>query len=203
MPRHRDARLESSIINAAYDLLEKGGEPALTMRAVAKRAGTTTPTVYHRFKDKRDLAEIVRERAVQKLVKQVSMGDRPEQMCEFLLDFAIANPHLYRLFTADWAVRLGQNAPKPTFELIKKSLAERLGGTAEHHWELAMALGALVHGTATMLLADGVEESIARNLRRICVQHCEALIEHVEQAEHAEHAEGRTQRRVSNKGERN
>ena len=56
MPRHRDARVEGNIINAAYDLLEKGGEQALTMRAVAKRAGTTTPTVYHRFKDKLDLA---------------------------------------------------------------------------------------------------------------------------------------------------
>lgn len=180
MPRHKDARVEGNIVNAAYDLLEKGGEAALTMRAVAKHAGTTTPTVYHRFKDKRDLAELVRERAVQKLVKAVTPAQSPEEMCERLLDFAIANGNLYRLFTADWAVRLGRNAPKPTFELIKKRLADRLGGTADDHWELAMALGALVHGTATMLLADGVDESVLKSLRRICIQNCEALIEHAE-----------------------
>lgn len=182
MPRHRDARVEGNIVNAAYDLLETGGENALTMRAVAKRAGTTTPTVYHRFKDKRDLAELVRERAVQKLVKAITPAESPEDTCERLLDFAITNRNLYRLVTSDWAVRLGRSAPKPSFELIKKRLAERLGGQPDEHWEVAMALGALVHGTASMLLADGVEESIAKNLRRICIQNCETLIEHAERA---------------------
>lgn len=182
MPRRKDVRVEGHIINAAYELLEQGGEQALTMRAVAKKAGTTTPTVYHRFKDKRDLAELVRERAVEKLVKAIAPADSPEQTCERLLDFAVANRNLYRLFTADWAVRLGRNAPKPSFEMIKKRLAERLGGVPEDHWELAMALGALVHGTATMLLADGVDESIARSLRRICIEYCEALVKHAEQA---------------------
>jgi AcrR family transcriptional regulator len=125
MPRKRDTHLEGSIANAAYELLEKGGEQALTMRAIAKKAGTTTPTVYHRFKDKRDLAELVRERAVENLVKAVTPAKSPEQTCAALLDFAIANRNLYRLFTAEWAVRLGRNTPKPTFELIKKRLAER------------------------------------------------------------------------------
>jgi AcrR family transcriptional regulator len=184
MPRHRDARVEGNIINAAYDLLENGGENALTMRAVAKRAGTTTPTVYHRFKDKRDLAELVREKAVQKLVKHVTPAGSAEETCERLLDFAISNRNLYRLFTADWAVRLSHNGPKPTFELIKKRLSDRLGGAPDDHWELAMALGALVHGTATMLLADGVDESILKQLRRICIETCEALIKYTEQANH-------------------
>lgn len=184
MPRHRDARVEGNIINAAYDLLENGGENALTMRAVAKRAGTTTPTVYHRFKDKRDLAELVREKAVQKLVKAVTPAESPEQTCERLLDFAIANRNLYKLFSADWAVRLSRSAPKPTFDLIKKRLADRLGGSPEQHWELAMALGALVHGTATMLLADGVEETILKDLRRICIEYCETLIAHAAHGNH-------------------
>lgn len=182
MPRHKDVRVEGHIINAAYELLEQGGEQALTMRAVAKKAGTTTPTVYHRFRDKRDLAELVRARAVEKLVKAITPAESPEQTCERLLDFAVANRNLYRLFTADWAVRLGRNAPKPSFEMIKKRLAERLGGAPDDHWELAMALGALVHGTATMLLADGVDESIAKSLRRICIEYCEALVKRADQA---------------------
>ncbi|HUJ29919.1 MAG TPA: helix-turn-helix domain-containing protein [Candidatus Acidoferrum sp.] len=178
MPKHRDATIEGHILNAAYDLLARGGEHALTMRAVAKAAGTTTPTVYHRFKDKRDLAEVVRRRAVENLVAFIAPACSPEETCLRLLDFAVANPNLYRLFTADWAVRLGRNDPKPSFDLIKKRLAERLGGSLDDHWDLAMALGALVHGTATVLLAEGVDQAIVKRLRRVCGEGCEALIEH-------------------------
>jgi hypothetical protein len=42
MPRKPDAALENRILDAAYKLWSKRGEDALTMRAVAKAAGTTT-----------------------------------------------------------------------------------------------------------------------------------------------------------------
>lgn len=38
------------------------GEKALTMRAVARAAKTTTPTVYQRFRDKTDLKHFLEER---------------------------------------------------------------------------------------------------------------------------------------------
>ena len=55
MPRHPDPDLEQRILDAASRLWARGGEKALTMRAVAKAAGTTTPTVYERYRDRDDI----------------------------------------------------------------------------------------------------------------------------------------------------
>ncbi len=74
MPRKADAQLEDRILDAAYELWSKRGEKALTMRAVARAAGTTTPTVYKRFEDKRDLLALLRERALNKLVSVPSLS---------------------------------------------------------------------------------------------------------------------------------
>ena len=43
MPRKADARLEGRILDAAYRIWSERGENALTMRAVARAARTTTP----------------------------------------------------------------------------------------------------------------------------------------------------------------
>ena len=50
MPRHPDPEVERRILTAASRLWARGGEKTLTMRAVAKAAGTTTPTVYERYR---------------------------------------------------------------------------------------------------------------------------------------------------------
>lgn len=178
MPKKADPGLEGRILEAAYSLWQKGGETALTMRAVAKAAGTTTPTVYQRFQDKRDMLELLRGRAVEELLAVIAPARSPQEICSSFLGFAVDHPNLYRLLTADWAVRLARTDRKPSFELMKRRLADYLGGTPEDHADLAMALGALVHGTATMLLANGVEERVSNDLRRICAEGCEALIEH-------------------------
>ncbi|MGB0035706.1 MAG: helix-turn-helix domain-containing protein [Candidatus Acidiferrales bacterium] len=178
MPRKADAGLEGRILDAAYELWSKRGESALTMRAVARAAKTTTPTVYQRFRDKRDLLELLRGRALQNLLRAIEPARSSAETCRRFLGFASTHPNEYRLLTADWAVRLSRKEPKPSFELIKKRLAADLGGSPGQHARLALALGALVHGTATMLLVEGVHEGTARELRSACFAACEALIEH-------------------------
>ncbi len=176
MPRKADAKLEGRILDAAYKLWKARGENALTMRAVAKAAGTTTPTMYQRFRDKRDLLVLLRSRALAKLVSILKPPCSPAATCQRFLAFASTHPNEYRLLTADWAARLSREEPKHTFDLIKRRLAEELGGTPESHAKLAIALGAIVHGTAMMLLADGVHENVSRELRSACHEACEALI---------------------------
>lgn len=176
MPRTPDAELEGRILDAAYRLWSKGGSHAVTMRAVARAAGTTTPTVYDRFRDKRDLLVLLRSRALEKLVSAIEPARGPLATCQAFLEFAVAHPNEYRLLTADWAAKLARNEPKPTFEMIKKRLAAKLGGKPEDYARLGLALGALVHGTATMLLAEDVHEKISRELRMACLEACKALI---------------------------
>ncbi len=176
MPRKPDAELEQRILNAAYVLWRKKGEKALTMRAVARAAETTTPTVYQRFKDKRDLLVLLRARALEQLMAVLLPAESPAETCRRFLEFAALHPHEYRLLTADWGARLSRHDPKPTYELIKARLAHELGGAPKDHVRLAMALGALLHGTAMMILADGVHEHVSREMRSICNESCEALI---------------------------
>jgi AcrR family transcriptional regulator len=176
MPRKRDAQLEGRILAAAYKLWTKGGEKALTMRAVARASRTTTPTVYERFRDKRDLVALLRQHGRAKAAEILQPAATALETCRKFLEYAAAHRNEYRLLTADWAVRLSKNERKPTFDVIKARLAQDLGGTPEQHERLALALGEMLHGTATMLLADGVKEEVAAELRLACMTGCEALI---------------------------
>jgi AcrR family transcriptional regulator len=177
MPRTPDAELEGKILDAAYRLWSKGGSRALTMRAVARAAGTTTPTMYDRFRDKHDLLVLLRNRALEKIVTFLNPCRTPAAMCRKFLEFALAHPNEHRLLAADWAARLTREEdPKPGFELAKKRLAAQLGGEPEDHAKLAMALVALVHGTAMILHAEDIHEKTAREIRAACLEACDELI---------------------------
>lgn len=176
MPRTRDAQLEDRILAAAYRLWKAGGEKSLTMRAVARAARTTTPTVYQRFRDKRDMLELLRRQAQLDLFAAVRSTASLEQFCERYLDFALSHPHEYELIHADWAVRLAREEPRPAFELLKHRLAARAGGSPSSHVTLALSLAALAHGTATLLLTRGISHKVATDLRHACITGFETLI---------------------------
>lgn len=176
MPRKAEAGLEGRILDAAYKLWSERGEQALTMRAVAEAAGTTTPTLYERFRDKHDLLELLQERARQNLYAAIRAAENPAEVCRRALEFTARHGNEYRLLTDGWAVRLGRKEPMPSVELMKQRLAEELGGSAEDYEELTLAVVALVHGTSLLLLAEGVGEEVARQLRRACLEGCAALI---------------------------
>ena len=108
MPRHPDLEVEGHILDAAYRLWRSKGERGLTMRAVAREARTTTPTVYQRFRDKNDILEALRWRAQQKLFAAVEPSRSIPQFCRRYLGFASQHKHEYELIHVDWAARLGR-----------------------------------------------------------------------------------------------
>ena len=55
MPPIADRKLEERVLKAAQRLWRTHGDKGLTLRAVARAAGTTTPTLYKRFRDKKAL----------------------------------------------------------------------------------------------------------------------------------------------------
>ena len=177
MPRKADERLEGRIVDAAYQLWSKGGEHALTMRAVAREAKTTTPTLYGRFRDKHDLIVFLRGRARQKMFSALQPAKTALEACRLGLEFTLNNGNEYLLLTSDWAERLGRNEPMPSYEFLKKKLAEDLGGDPEDYAQVALALVSQVHGTAILLLAEGVEGGIAKEFKGACLEACKAMIE--------------------------
>src|SRR5437879_7160842 len=176
MPRKADARLEGRILDAAYRLLSESGEDALTMRAVASACGTTTPTLYERFSNKEDLLSLLRRRARLNLFSAIKSARRPEQVCRGVLDFFLAHPNDYRLITEDWATAFARKEEMPSFEFLKRNLAAQLGGKPGRHTALALALVALLHGTATLLHSVNIHRKISLDFRRACIRACEALI---------------------------
>jgi AcrR family transcriptional regulator len=177
LPRKADARLEGRILDAAYRLWSEGGEHALTMRAVAREARTTTPTLYERFRDKEDLLALLRRRARLNLFSAIKPSRSPLDACRSALDFFVLHPNEFRLIADDWAIEFARREPMPSFELIKQRLANHLGGTRAEHTQLALALVALLHGTATLLHTDDIHEKISRDFRHSCISACETLIE--------------------------
>jgi AcrR family transcriptional regulator len=177
MPRKADTHLEGRIVDAAYQLWSKGGEHALTMRAVARAAGTTTPTLYERFRDKHDLIMFLRVRARERMFAALQPARSTAEACRLGLEFTLTNGNEYLLLTSDWAERFGRKERMPSFEFIQEKLADDLGGVAADYLGLAMALVAQVHGAALLLLGEEVEAGIAEQLKNACLQACQVLIE--------------------------
>lgn len=98
MPRQPDPDLEERILNAAHRLWKRGGEKSLTMRAVAKAAGTNTPAVYRRFKDRRDLIRGLLRSISARIRKDFEAGNSVEEMAEAYIESAVKLPHEYELF---------------------------------------------------------------------------------------------------------
>ncbi len=177
MPRKADRHLEGRIVDAAYQLWSKGGEHALTMRAVARAAGTTTPTLYERFRDKHDLIMFLRVRARERMFAALQPARSTAEACRLGLEFTLTNGNEYLLLTSDWAERLARKERMPSFEFIQEKLADDLGGVAADYLGLAMALVAQVHGAALLLLGEEVEAGIAEQLKNACLEACQVLIE--------------------------
>lgn len=165
MPRQPDPDLENRILNAAQALWKRGGEKALTMRAVARAAGSNTPAVYRRFKDRRDLIRGLLQRTVIRLGKSFEAVGTVEQMAEDYVNFALDDPHEYELFytyASEFMLpkKSGRAKPiresRPNFALLEQRLAKQLGGSQEDHTRLALSIWALMHGTTTLLLQKAV-----------------------------------------------
>jgi AcrR family transcriptional regulator len=176
MPRKPDSQLEDRIINAAYKLWVDGGEHALTMRAVAEGADTTTPTLYERFKDKSELLSALRARAQRKLFDAIEPARSIAEACRLALDFTIAHGHEYELIAKGWATRYSRKEPSPSLDLIKVRLAEQVGGAPDDHSQIALALATLYQGASLMLVEEGLPPETVSSIKEACVAATDCLV---------------------------
>jgi AcrR family transcriptional regulator len=186
MPRHPDPDLEERILKAAQVLWKRGGDKALTMRAVARVAGSNTPAVYRRFKDRQDLVRGLLLKIAGRVREQFAAGTTVEGMAEAYVDAALNEPHEYELFYSNsrWLSPpkgSGRLKPiresRPNFGFVEEQLAARLGGRSEDHTQLALAVWATLHGTTTLLLSKSIPEGHEEELRAACRAAIKALLE--------------------------
>jgi AcrR family transcriptional regulator len=186
MPRHPDPDLEDRILNAAQVLWRRGGEKSLTMREVARAAGTNTPALYRRFKDRRDLVRGLLLRIATRIREDFEAGETLEEMAEAYVDSALRLPNEYQLFYSH-ARELspprgtGRARPiresRPNFAFVERLLANRLGGAPEDHTQLALAVWAALHGTTMLLLSKSIPEGHEAELRSACRAAVKTLLE--------------------------
>jgi AcrR family transcriptional regulator len=172
MPRHLDPDVEERILNSALKLWRKGAEKALTMRAVAKAAGTNTPAVYRRFKNRREILHALLRRLQKDIAEVVLSSQSPEEACERYLEFALSHPYEYELFyehayQLPGPARGPMREHRPTMALVEAKLAERLGGSPGDHTRLSLALWVVSHGTAMILISKSIPEEHAAELRSV------------------------------------
>jgi len=175
VPRQADPALEQRILDAARKLWKRGGEHALTMRAVAKEARTTTPTVYERFRNRRQILQTLCVDTRQKLYAAVKAQTSTREACQAYLEFAAKHPHEYELISAGWSKPPSVNEQWPTFNWVKERLALQYGGKPNDYTRFALSVWALLHGTAMLLVVGNTAKNLQLQMRVACIEAIEAL----------------------------
>ena len=151
MPPHADLKLQERILNAGQKLWRSRGERGLTLRAVAREAGTSTPTVYKRFQNKQAILTTLALRIRAQLNEYLFAADSIEDVCRRYLAFAEEHPHEYQLLLNSWGDIFHPNQPRPGRAWLMAQFVKRFGGNAEDYARPVYALILLSHGAATLL----------------------------------------------------
>jgi AcrR family transcriptional regulator len=161
--------LRGALIEAAQRILEAEGLAALSLRAVARRAGVSPAAPYHHFPDKQALLDAVAERGFDALTAAMTTRmDRVHGSAARLdasgigyVAFAVANPALFGLMFGT----VGQNpsagrsldlARQRAYAVLQVAAdASTPGGKASP--TECLRLWALVHGIAKLVLEGCVK----------------------------------------------
>jgi len=177
LPRQADPQLEQRILNAACRLWSRGGTKALTMRGVAKAAGTTTPTIYERYRDREDILSAVRLQTRLELFAALTHTRSLTQACERYLGYALENPHAYEVLFDEFAKPPSLHEPWPSFNLMRMRLAQRLNIAPRKVTRLMLSLWSLMHGTALLMIRGGVTGPLRTQMVYACLDALEAIVD--------------------------
>ncbi len=154
--------LRAACVRAAMELLEEGGETALSLRAVARRAGVSPTAPYRHYADREALVSAVaavgyRELA-ERLVAAHPFPSTPEQLASVAIayvQFALERPALFRIMFGEPCDRDNDErvAATAAVSLYVREIVQRSFPQADAD-ALATAIWALVHGLAFLHL-DG------------------------------------------------
>jgi AcrR family transcriptional regulator len=157
---HGDLRAEC--VRAAVELLEESGETALSLRAVARRAGVSPAAPYRHYADREALVSAVAAVGYRELAGRLAAAhpspSTPKQLASVAVayvQFALDRPALFRIMFGEPCDRDNDErvAATATVSLYVRGIVERAFPDADAE-ALATAIWALVHGLAFLHL-DG------------------------------------------------
>jgi AcrR family transcriptional regulator len=177
LPRHPDPDLEQRILHAASRLWARGGEKALTMRAVAKASGTTTPTVYERYRDRADILRALRLQTRRDLFASLRSTRTLRESVQQYLEFALNHSHAYEVLFDGVAKPPSLHEPWPSFNLMRERLAQRLGGAPRQSTRLMLAVWSLMHGAAMLIIRGSFETALRSQTIHACQDAIDAIVD--------------------------
>jgi AcrR family transcriptional regulator len=159
--------LHAACVSAAMELLEESGETALSLRAVARRAGVSPAAPYRHYENREALVSAVaalgyRELA-ERLVAEHPSPSTPEQLTSVAVayvQFALERPALFRMMFGEPCDRDNDERVTATAAVSQyvRAIVERTFPQADPE-ALATAIWALVHGLAFLHLDGKLDAS--------------------------------------------
>ncbi len=170
---YHHGNLRPALIAAGLELLEAEGVGALTLRAVARRAGVSHAAPYNHFADQQALLAAVALEGFEQLGASIGAAaaevtaprDRLRALARGYLAFTAKHPELYRLMFGD---ALRDRAAHPDLVAADDAIAGAareatgaclaLSARRPVATEMASAAGwALVHGLASLLIDEQIQ----------------------------------------------
>src|SRR6202165_648886 len=148
--------LRAACLSAALELLEEGGATALSLRAVARRAGVSPAAPYRHYADREALISAVAAVGYGELAERLAAAhlapSTPDQLASVAVayvQFALERPALFRIMFGEPCDRDNNERVAATAAVSQyvRAIVERTFPQADAE-ALATAIWALVHGLA-------------------------------------------------------
>ena len=159
--------LRAACVSAAMELLEEGGETALSLRAVARRAGVSPAAPYRHYVDREALVSAVAALGYRELAERLLAAhpspSTPEQLTSVAVayvQFALERPALFRIMFGEPCDRDNdeRRAATAAVTLYLREIVGRVFPQADTE-AMATATWALVHGLAFLHLDGKLDAS--------------------------------------------
>jgi AcrR family transcriptional regulator len=166
--RYHHGDLRAACLRAAIELLEENGAAALSLRAVARRAGVSPGAPYRHYADRDALISAVAAVGYNELAAHLAAAHRAPSTADDLaavavayVQFALERPALFRVMFSDPCDRDNSERVSAT-----NAISQYVGAIVRHAFPgsnpeaLSTAVWALVHGLAFLHLDGKLDASI-------------------------------------------
>jgi len=157
--------LRAALLDAALEVLEEDGATALSLRAVARRAGVSPAAPYRHYADREALVSAVAAIGYRELAERLGAAhpapSTPDQLADVAVAyvrFALDRPALFRIMFGEPCDRDNDErvAATAAVTLYLREIVARCFPGADPE-ALAPAIWALVHGLAFLFLDGKLE----------------------------------------------
>lgn len=165
-PRTHDHHVRRRLLETASTAIAAGGVSALSLRATAEEAATTTAAVYSLFGSREALIAAVVEEGFRRFGAHLAEVEQTHQPAEDLIALGVAyranalqNPHFYRVMFAPASADIAAGTGEDTFGVLVEGVARAACCDDAQARKRAQRLWAYVHGLVSLELAHLVPDT--------------------------------------------